>query len=163
MNENNSGFLNAAKKVCTARHGLYIYIAVAAFILYYLLFLIVSRAGTATFFYEVPGIFIILLILTSAILFSISIYAIDIRETGKRMLVAIYGLGSTIAGGLVTSCGCTNTLVEIILSGIGFGSHIATNVSVGIEYLRFPIIIFFILFNCLLIYIAITGKHGKKY
>ncbi len=95
--------------------------AVIAILYYFLIHFLITASSHGLFLITLPSYFIYVLALTSSLLMTISIYQIHI-SLKNRLLAAGEGATSaitTIAGGLITSCGCSSPILSTILYGIG--------------------------------------------
>ncbi len=95
--------------------------AVIAILYYFLIHFLITISSHGLFLITLPSYFIYMLSLTSSLLMTISIYQIHI-SLKNRILAVGEGATSaitTIAGGLITSCGCSSPILSTILYGIG--------------------------------------------
>ncbi len=95
--------------------------ALISILYYFLIHFLITASSHGLFLITLPSYFIYVLALTSSLLMTISIYQIHISFK-NRILAAGEGATSaitTIAGGLITSCGCSSPILSTILYGIG--------------------------------------------
>lgn len=149
-------------------------------------YIAIALASSAAFFYlfrymiaaNNRGIFLVLmpislvyvLVATSGILFSISVFAMS-YSISSRKLGAIGGIEGVIApsiGGLVASCACTFPLLESVLLFLGVNTFDAIGIVSAIASYQIWIISAMILINTAMIYYylgkmsVLPRKRGKK-
>ncbi|MCL4365515.1 MAG: hypothetical protein M1569_04115 [Candidatus Marsarchaeota archaeon] len=141
-------------------HPLYILIAVlgsSAF--FYIFHYLISRSNNGVFIIFTPIYLIYALVITSGILFSISVFAI-IHSVASRRSGVSGGIASALlpaAGSLIASCGCSFSLLASILLFLGINTFEAAGIISFIGSYQAWIILAMISANILMI-IYYLGK-----
>jgi hypothetical protein len=113
------------------RHPLYIAIAAVSTILFFYLFrYLIAINNHGIFLLLMPMYIVYLLVLTSGVLFSISLFAIAHSVASRRLgeIGGIEGLVIPSLGGLVASCGCAFPLLESIFLFFGVNTFEAVGI-----------------------------------
>ncbi len=147
----------ALKKVFSK--PLYISIAIAAFIAYYLFYNYLIRLSSyGIFITTVPMYLVGLLIATSAILLSLSVFGI-VESRRRRKLLSKSAIPSSAisvampsVGGLVASCGCETPILGSILYPLGLNFMVVGNVISFISRYNFALLGGFIMINLIMIF-----------
>jgi len=113
------------------RHPAYIIIAAACSFLFYWLFAyLIAVNNHGIILILVPIYLVYLLVVTSGIIFSISLFAIAHSISSRRIgeIGGIEGIILPSLGGLVASCGCAFPLLESILLFLGVNTFEAIGI-----------------------------------
>ena len=137
------------------RHPAYIAIAAVSAILFFFLFrYLISVNNHGIFLIFIPMYVVYLLVLTSGVQFSISLFAIAHSVASKRLgeIGSIEGLIIPSLSGLVASCGCAFPLLESIFLFFGVNTFEAVGVVSVINSYQLWILCALILVNLATIY-----------
>ncbi len=137
------------------RHPVYIAIAAISTIVFFYIFVyLISVNNHGIFLLLLPMYVVYLLVLTSGVLFSISLFAIA-HSVASRRLGEIGGLEGLIIpslGGLVASCGCAFPLLESIFLFFGVNAFEAVGIVSVINSYQLWILCAMVLINLATIY-----------
>ena len=137
------------------RHPAYILIAAASALAFYYLFLyLIAVNNHGIPLITAPLYLVYLLVATSGIVFSISLFAIAHSIASRRMgeIGGIEGVLIPSIGGLVASCGCAFPLLESILLFFGINTFEAVGIVSTINAYQSWILGIMILINLATIY-----------
>ncbi|MHB1829880.1 MAG: hypothetical protein ACYCO0_00630 [Candidatus Micrarchaeaceae archaeon] len=133
----------------------YIMIAAAASILFFYLFrYLIEVNNYGIFLVLIPMYVIYALVITSGIIFSISLFAIGNSIASRRMgeIGGLEGIIIPSLGGLVASCGCAFPLLESILLFFGVSVLQAAGIASAINSYQIWILLSMITLNVILVY-----------
>ncbi len=135
----------------------YAYVAIAAIssaIFFYLFRYLIAINNHGIFLLLIPIYIVYALVLTSGVLFSISIFAIAHSVASRRIgeIGSIEGIIIPSIGGLVASCGCAFPLLESIFLFFGVNVFEAIGIISVINSYQLWILIAMILVNLATIY-----------
>jgi hypothetical protein len=142
--------INTLKKIYRPR---YIFVNFLSLIAYYFLikYLIILQ-NKGMFFSLIPIYLIYILVITSSILFTISIYSIfNTRNKKTNISASLAGTLTAVGGGIVSSCGCSTSLVLLGLTSLGVSATELFGINNIISSIAIPIFALMILINTIII------------
>lgn len=136
-------------------HSAYVAIAAASSVLLFYLFrYLIAVNNHGIFLLLIPIYIVYALVVTSGILFSISLFAIAHSVASRRIgeIGGIEGIIIPSLGGLVASCGCAFPLLESIFLFFGINAFDAVGIISVVNAYQLWILIAMILVNLATIY-----------
>ncbi|MDE1768634.1 MAG: hypothetical protein KGH64_05030 [Candidatus Micrarchaeota archaeon] len=127
---------------------------ISAAIFFYLFYYIIQASNRGIFLITLPIYFIYALVLTSGILFSISLYSISraLLSRAQRLEGSIAGILMPSIGGLVASCACSFSILASVLIFFGINTFDALGLVSFLSQYQVWLIAILIALNLAIIY-----------
>lgn len=158
------------EKIVTSPVFLIIFL-VSCLVYYFVIEYIILSSSNGLFIVTVPTYLLYALVVTSALLLTISVYSIHLsfRYKINSLTEGAVSAVTVFFGSLVTSCGCSAPLLSVLLYSIGVNAIGVSGVISFLSYAQEPILIVMILINLIFIYYSLgkisstcrIGKDGK--
>lgn len=143
-----------AKRVKNLLHILltYQYLALFVFISIVYYFLLYFIVRTTSRIFTAPALLVYLLVITSALVFTIGIFGIMKARKQSGVACSVTGSLVPLVGSVVLGCGCESTVIVPFLVGIGVSASSAFGFSLLIARYTLYILSALILLNIFLLY-----------
>ncbi len=140
---------------------------VSAAVFYAIFYYLIAISNKGIFLLLLPGYLVYTLMITSGILFSISLYIIirSILTKAARLEGSVAGVLLPSLGGLIASCGCSFSVLASIMIFFGINTFNAVGFVSAVSNYQIPLFAVLISANLIIIYYylgKIANFHRKR-
>jgi hypothetical protein len=137
----------------------YLLLTVVSTALYYTAFTMLQHSGSVFVFTSLPSYLVYLLIITSSMLLSLGVFSVRIHLGNSNIRKAssgIYGVVSTVFGGIIAGCGCQAPLLYSVFSTLGINIIDANTVVTAIGNNQTPLFSVLVVLNLAFLYYMLS-------